>query len=68
MRDYDTGELLNEVRRYAIIKRREVKNPNAMEVDAVHKGKRERSNESFARYKQNEKRTLQNALRNGKRP
>ena len=39
VRDYDKDELLNEVRRYAIIKRREVNNPNAMEVDAVHKGK-----------------------------
>ena len=39
VRDYDKDELLNEVRRYAIVKRREVKHPNAMEVDAVHKEK-----------------------------
>ena len=39
VRDYDKDELLNEVRRYAIIKRREVNNPNATDVYAVHKSK-----------------------------
>ena len=39
VRGYNKDELLNEVRRYAIVKRREVNNSNAMEVDAVHQGK-----------------------------
>ena len=37
--EYDKAELLNKVRRYATIKRREVTNSSAMEVDAVNKGK-----------------------------
>ena len=39
VRDYDKDELLNKVRRYAALKRREAKHPNAMEVDAVNKGR-----------------------------
>jgi len=39
VRDYDKDELLAEVRRYAALKRREMKNSNAMEVDAVNRGK-----------------------------
>jgi hypothetical protein len=37
--EYGKDELLNEVRRYAVLKRREINNPNAMEVDAVQRGK-----------------------------
>jgi hypothetical protein len=39
VRVYGKYELLNEVRRYAALKRRETNNPNAMEVDAVQRVK-----------------------------
>ena len=39
-RDYDKDELLTDMRRYAALTRREMTNANAMEVDAVSKGKR----------------------------
>ena len=34
-KEYGKDELLNEVRRYAAVKRDEKRNPNAMEIDAV---------------------------------
>jgi hypothetical protein len=40
VREYDKYELLNEVCRYAVLKRRESGTQHAVEVDAVHRGKK----------------------------
>ena len=34
-KEYGKDELLNEVRRYASVKRNEQRNPNAMDIEAV---------------------------------
>jgi hypothetical protein len=39
VREYGKDALLNEIRRYAALKRREIECSSAMEVDAVQRGK-----------------------------